>query len=644
MLGLTLALSFQVSAQEVLFTVGDLPVYEDEFVAVFEKNRSVGQQIDPKTPEEYLELYIKFKLKIAEAYAQQRDTAQRFIKEFSGYRSQLAKPYLTDKASKEGLLAEAYARMQEEVRAAHIMYALPANALPEDTLATYNKIMALRGRIVEGALPFEAAARNESADTYSAKQGGDLGYFTVFNMVYPFESAAYNLEVGEVSMPVRSQYGYHLIKLVDRRPAQGKVRVRHIFFKANDRSNNVEQARAERSAQEAYDRLLEGEDFANLARTYSEDPNSADRGGELDAFGTNRMMPAFEAAAFELKNPGDFSQPVRTEIGWHVIQLIERIPVPPFEEIEPMLSRSIAKDSRANLGEYNFVRKLKRSYDFTVNKRNYDRLVKMLDLEEWAAGNKQIPVLKKDKEVITFNGQIVGQQAVLEMWAGQNFAPNLTPESLELELWTKFEQFGVSELLNYENSILEEKHPDFKHLVREYKEGILLFDLTQEEVWNKASKDTAGIAAHYESIKDQHIWFDRVNWTKYECSSEAIAKKLAKWAKKDKWDRVQDMLDAEDALDIGVVRETIETRSIPFEGSFVEPGVYGPIAMKDGRFSVVRVQQFLPSDYKSLKEIRGLVIASYQDELEREWVEALREKHPVVLNEAVVERVLSQLK
>ena len=420
--------------------------------------------------------------------------------------------------------------------------------------------------------------------------------------------------------------------------------MRHIFFKANDRSNNVESARAERSATEAYDRLVAGEDFASLAKTYSEDPNSADRGGELDAFGTNRMMPEFEEAAFALEEPGDFSKPVRTEIGWHVIQLIERIPVPSFEEIEPMLSRSIAKDSRANLGEYNFVRKLKRAYNFTVNTRNFDRLIGALDLEEWAKGNKPIPVLKRDREVITFNDQSIGQQAVLDMWAAQTFSANVTAESLKLELWTKLEQFGVSELLNYENSILEDKHPDFRHLVREYKEGILLFDLTQEEVWNKASKDTAGIADHYEQIKGKHIWFDRVTWTKYECASEGTAKKLYKWASKDKWDRVQDLLDSEDALAITVVKETVETRDIPFEGSFVEEGVYGPIAMEDGRFAVVRVQQFLPAAPKSLKEIRGLVIASYQDELERQWLEDLREKHPVSLNETVVERVMSELK
>ena len=328
-----MAMGLGANAQEnsVLFQVGDVVVTADEFTAVYEKNKGVGAAIDPKTPEEYLDLYITFKLKIAEAYAQHRDTAAQFLSEFGGYRAQLAKPYLSDQGAEQELLSEAYARMQEEVRASHIMIALDGDALPADTLKVYNQLMDLRATILKGKLTFENAARTQSADTWSAKQGGDLGFFTAFSMVYPFESASYELEQGEISLPVRTQYGYHLIKTTDRRPASGTVRVRHIFFAANNGAEAAQAQRAERSAQEIYTRLQNGESFMDLLE-YSEDRRTKDKVGELPEFGINKMMPAFEEAAFALENPGDYSAPVQTTIGWHVIQLIEKKPFHPVFE------------------------------------------------------------------------------------------------------------------------------------------------------------------------------------------------------------------------------------------------------------------------------------------------------------------------
>ena len=330
-----LGIQLQVKAQnqEVLFTVGKVQVTAEEFKAVYEKNKGVGNNIDPKTPEEYLDLYINFKLKIAEAYKQQRDTSSKFIKEFGGYRTQLAKPYLSDSGSEERLVKEAYERMNEEIRASHIMYEMASSALPSDTLKVYKAMMQLRDDILNGTISFENAARSKSADTWSAKRGGDLGYFTAFNMVYPFESGAFNQGIGEISKPIRSQYGYHLIKTTDRRPESGTVRVRQIFFAAEERADKEEKARALRSINEIHQRLENGEDFMDLV-TYSEDRKTKSRGGEMPEFGINKMMPAFEIAAFELQQPGDYSGPIKTNIGWHVIQLIEKKPLPSFENLE----------------------------------------------------------------------------------------------------------------------------------------------------------------------------------------------------------------------------------------------------------------------------------------------------------------------
>jgi len=401
-----LAMGLVANAQEnsVLFQVGDVIVTADEFTAVYEKNKGVGAAIDPKTPEEYLDLYITFKLKIAEAYAQHRDTASQFLSEFGGYRAQLAKPYLSDQGAEQELLNEAYTRMQEEVRASHIMIALDGDALPADTLKVYNQLLDLRATILKGKLTFENAARTQSADTWSAKQGGDLGFFTAFSMVYPFESASYELEQGEISTPVRTQYGYHLIKTTDRRPASGTVRIRHIFFAANNGAEAAQAQRAERSAQEIYTRLQNGESFMDLLE-YSEDRRTKDKMGELPEFGINKMMPAFEEAAFALENPGDYSTPVQTTIGWHVIQLIEKKPIGSFDSMAKELSKKVQRDSRNAIGAKRFVKQLKQDYNFKIDEKGYAYALQLVNLNAFENHIWQVPARYQNRTVATFADQ-----------------------------------------------------------------------------------------------------------------------------------------------------------------------------------------------------------------------------------------------
>jgi peptidyl-prolyl cis-trans isomerase SurA len=622
----------QLNAQEVLFTVGNQSITTEEFKAVYEKNKGVGAALDPKTPEEYLELYINFKLKIAEAYEQQRDTATEFKNEFGGYRAQLAKPYLSDQGAEDELVNQAFSRMQEEVRAAHIMIALEANALPSDTLKAYRQLLDLRKSILSGKTKFENAARETSADTWSAKNGGDLGYFTAFNMVYPFESAAYELEVGDLSMPVRSQYGYHLVKLLDRRSASGIVRVRHIFFASNGKSSLQEQQRAERSANEIYTRLEGGEDFISLLE-FSEDRKTKDAMGELPEFGINKMMPAFEEAAFSLEAPGDYSAPVETSIGWHVIQLIEKKPLVSFEELQSELKKKVKRDTRSRVGATRFMKRLKSEYDFTIDERWLGRTMNLVDKNAFGTGTWEIPTLSRDRVVATFANEKIYQSEVLEFWAKNQ---NQSSEAVRVEfLRVLFNAYSNDRMIAYEDGQLESKHADFRNLVREYKEGILLFDLTQEAVWNKAAQDSAGIANHYELIKEDYRWEDRVQATYWVTTDEKLAKKIAKWTAKNKVDKVKELLENEDALSVAIQNGTYEKddNSVIVAVWQQDSGTFGPIELDNGSFAVVQIDEFIPSAPKALNEIKGLVIASYQDTLEKEWVNALKLKFEVNVNE-----------
>jgi len=633
----------QLNAQEVLFTVGDQSITSEEFKAVYEKNKGVGAALDPKTPEEYLELYINFKLKIAEAYAQQRDTATEFKNEFGGYRAQLAKPYLSDQGAEDELIKQAFSRMQEEVRAAHIMIALEANALPSDTLKAYKQLLELRKSILSGKTKFEDAARETSADTWSAKNGGDLGYFTVFNMVYPFESAAYELEVGNLSMPVRSQYGYHLLKLLERRTASGIVRVRHIFFASNGKSSLQEQQRAERSANEIYSRLEGGEDFISLLE-FSEDRKTKDAMGELPEFGINNMMPAFEEAAFSLESPGDYSVPVETSIGWHVIQLIEKKPLASFDELKSELKKKVKRDTRSRVGATRFMKRLKSEYDFAIDERWLGRTMNLVDKNAFGTGTWVIPTLSRDRVVATFANEKIYQSEVLEFWAKNQ---NQSSEAVRVEfLRVLFNAYSNDRMIAYEDGQLELKHADFRNLVREYKEGILLFDLTQEAVWNKAAQDSAGIATHYELIKEAYRWEDRVRATYWVSTDEKLAKKIAKWTAKNKVEKVQELLENEDALSVAVQNGTYEKddNSVIEAVWEQESGVFGPVELNNGSFAVVQIDEFLPTAPKALNEIKGLVIAGYQDALEKEWVNALKSKFEVNVNENAKSALFQELR
>ena len=312
------ALSVTAQKDKVILTIAGEPVYKSEFEYIFKKNND-DTLITREDLDEYMELFINYKLKVREAEDLGMDTTKAFRRELNSYRNQLAAPYLTDKEVTEELIKEAYERMKEEVRASHILIRVDEDADPEDTLAAYQEIMNIRNQIENGS-DFEKTARLLSNDPSVKTNSGDLGYFTVFQMVYPFETVAYNTPVGELSMPVRSRFGYHLIKITDRRPARGQVQVAHIIIVSNDKMKPEQQENAKKKIDEIYNNILEGADFGEMARKYSDDKTSASKGGVLPPFGPGKMIVEFENEVYKLKTPGDISEPFKTQYGWHMIK------------------------------------------------------------------------------------------------------------------------------------------------------------------------------------------------------------------------------------------------------------------------------------------------------------------------------------
>lgn len=653
-LAMNVSTAFSQTADKdaVLMRINGDPVMKSDFLYVYNKNNNNPQVIDPKTVDEYLELFINFNLKVKEAVSLGMDTTKAFKTELAGYRKQLAQPYLTDTEVTERLIQEAWERLQTDLRASHILFSLPENALPKDTLVTYNKALKVRERIMAGE-DFTKMAR-EFSDDPSARDmaataqrppmpgnNGDLGYFTAFDMVYPFENGAFALQKGEVSMPIRSAFGYHIIKLTDRKPAMGRVRVAHIMVNASPESEKgKEEDDLKTRINEIYNRLAEGADFVDMAKRYSDDRGTAQRGGELPWFGVNRMVPEFIEAIKDLKNPGDISKPVRTAYGWHVIKLIEQKKPLSLEEEYPELKNKVGRDVRARLSKDAVINRLKNEYSFKENTKALDEIIKLVDNSIFDSKWNNPKALELKGNLFSFaNNAITQGDFAAFLIQKQN---NRTPEEITSYIHGMYREYVAQTLLDYEDLKLEDKYLDFKQIMREYHDGILLFELTDKKVWSKALQDTTGLKKFYQDNIQNYMWNDRLHATFFICNDEAVAKnavKLVKKAPKKKWDDeyVLAQINKESQLSMRVLSGKFEKdANIYLEHFQWKKGLSG-IVKVGNEYVFTRVENVIPAEPKALFEIRGIVTADYQNFLEKQWIEELKAKYTVEVNAEVLQ-------
>ena len=605
----------------VLFEVEGDSVTAGEFAVVYNKNRNIGQEIDPKTPEEYLDLYLNFKLKVRDAIRMGYDTLPSVKHEFRSYRSQLAKPYLMDKRTDDKLIFEAYERSKNDVRASHIMVAVDENAGPSDTLRAFRKMENIRKQLKPDLSNFADLAKKHSDDEYSAQRDGDLGYFSVFDMVYPFENAAYRTNVGDVSNIVRSRFGYHIVMPTDKRIARGKATVAHIMTIANEKSSAEQRNAAEERINEIYSKLKSGESFEDLAKKYSEDKNSAAKGGKLNPFGINEMVPEFEEAAFSLVRGGDITEPFQTPYGFHIVKMIERSEIKPFEEVKQELTRKVQRDERSNLTKKNAVQKLKSEYGFAVNDRNLNRFINQLPAD--FNKNYEVPSNLKDAPLFEIDGEVFGQRKFAK-YIANNFR-NLQGDSKEGLGYAHFDAWVEQEVLTFEDSKLEEKYPEFRYLVEEYRNGILLFELLEDKIWKPSMTDTAGITAFFSKNREAYMMPERAEVATYTINNAKLAKKMEKTLRKGKsTDKIKAKAAKKDALAISTTNETIRKGINSLLDENWEEGVVKN-TNEDGDVVLYHIEEIKAERLKELEESWGSVSADYQTELERLWVESLRE-------------------
>ena len=571
------AMSVGVFAAEdaVLMTIDGKPVMASEFLYIYEKNNQ-ETTIDQKSIEEYLDLFINFKLKVAEAEAQGIDTTEAFLKELKGYRAQATPKYLRDDAAIDSLVEMSYGRMAMNRRAAHIAIQCPMNAPDSVVEAARAAIEDARVRVTTGKAikkgkkmaqqpkeDFFAVAREVSTDPGVQETGGELGWITPFRYIYSFENAVYTTPVGEVTEVFRTPYGFH-IAFVEEERAHEEVHASHVMKMVQ--RGNEEQKAAQKAAIDSISLLLTPENFADMARQLSDDKGSAVRGGDLGWFGKGMMVKPFEDAAFGM-NVGEISAPFESNFGWHIIYLQGKRGIQPLDSMRQQILRQVQRDERMREADASFVRKTRAEYN--------------------------LPEAMSDREV-----------------------------------------------KEYADAHLEEKYEDLRNLVREYHDGILLFEVSLREVWDKAAKDTVGLTNYFAANKKNYPWdAPRYKGWVLQCKDQATLKAAKAIIKNAEPDSVASYLNQRLNID--------STTYIKFQHGLWEKGQNAAVdkygfKVKGAEFEVDSLLPHVVCVGKVLKapeeytDERGKVTTDYQDYLEKLWIEALRKKYEVVVNEEVM--------
>ncbi|MTK52225.1 peptidylprolyl isomerase [Paludibacter sp.] len=644
----------------VLMTIKGNPIHKSEFEYLYNKNNTQNT-LDKKSLAEYLVLFENFKMKVLEAESLGMDTTKAFLEELSGYRRQLNSVYLTDTATQNRLVKEAYDRLKEDVDVSHILIRVAPNATSDDTLAAFNKIAAIRERITRAPRAitpkcgfftklfgkckatiiapenFNEVARKESEDPSAAENSGHLGYITGFMTIYPFESVAYNTPVGQISSPIRTPYGFHIIKVEGRRPSRGKLQVAHIMkFTQKDAPDSIKH-KMKVVIDSLYREVKNGADFGALARKASDDKSSAINGGILPWFGSGNMVKEFEDAAFQLQK-GEISHPVLSPYGWHIIKLIDTKQLEPLAEKRAEIERRIQRDDRANIITQSFINKLKAQYNF---KNNESTLAPFYQLAEKYS--------LKDSAFINATEHMEG---VMATFADQNvtqcdFAfflsrhPNSQQTNKKALIDEKYLQFTNTALVNYKDEQLEKEYPEFGNLMREYHDGILLFNISNEKVWDKATRDTKGLESFFRTYRSNYTWAEpRFKGWVISCKNEATkakAMELIAKAPKDSLDNYlssklnKDTIVAKVEKGLYVKGDNNAVDKFEFKsGDFVPNKAY-PIVFTYGKM--------LKNGPESYSDVMGILTSDYQAYLEDQWMKELRRRYPVMIDQKTLKSI-----
>ena len=609
-----------------------------DFWYLFNKNNFDKTIPNIDSLNKYRDLYSKFLLKVKDASERGLDTTKKFLKEFEGYKNQLAESYLKDKSVTKSLVQEAYSRSLEDIEASHVLIKVQYHASPQDTLIAYKKALKVQKLARKGG-DFSGLAKKYSGDPSAKSNGGYLGFFTAFKMVYPFENAAYETKIGEVSEIARTRFGYHVLKVHSKRKTIGEIKVAHIMMIVKDDMEQSLKTAAKDRANEVFEKLNTGASFEELAQKFSEDQQTRGKGGELPWFGAGKFVPEFETAAFNLIKKGDYSKPFKTKYGWHIIKLLDKKQPKSFNESKSELKNKVARSDRAEKSEEFVLKRIKTDYNFKENRDGIDSFLDFCDTT-LLTGKWTIP---KDEKLKTVMFSFAGKS-----YTQKEFAIHLSKRlstrkggdykhlvNLSYDTWQK------TIVINYEKTKLGAKYPEYLRLLKEYRDGIILFELTDQMVWSKALKDTAGLRSFHKQNLSKWTWDTRIKGTVYKCTDLVNATLVRKYLKQGKDDVfILENVNKESKLNVRVEAGFFQRKERPEIGDLkFKKGVSKIVEVK-GLFSVLKVKEVIPAANKILKEVKGLVTAEYQEYLMKEWLNTLTSKYKLEYNESVYKQLV----
>jgi peptidyl-prolyl cis-trans isomerase SurA len=622
----------QTTDDDTLLTIANTPVSANEFVRVYNKNLNLVQDDSQKEIDSYLELFINYKLKLTEAKALRYDKDPVYLKEFQSYKNQLTQSYLTDKNVTDDLIREAYDRTTNEVKAQHILILL--DEVETDTLVAYSKVEAYRERLVNE--DFESLKK----ELHNGKNVfvEDLGYFSAFKMVYNFESAAYATEVGAVSQPFRTRFGFHVVKILEKRKSRGQVSVAHIMIANTQKDSTLV---AKDRIQELQRLLLQGDDFGELAKQFSDDKSSSNRGGELSPFKSGQInSEIFETTAFELSPSNPISKPIQTQFGWHILKYINKIPVKSFEELQPELESQVGKDSRSQLVKAKLLEQLLVEYQI----ENPNSKLMNIELNLIYITSEKAWGFSKDFDnnlpFLTIKNQTYTYQDFLN-FINANQKSNKKEWTTAVVVKKQYASFLEQSVIQYKKDNLESENEEFAHVLNEYREGLLLFELMQDKIWEGAKNDSIGLQEFYNANKQNYVWPERIEGSVARSTNAKYIKKVRKYWQKNSSNEEIDEAINKDQQNVIFSNGELELGQAPLPKNF-NVRTKTPISeliKENNSFYVVNVKEFKPKSQKTFEEAKGQLIADYQIALESKWTQELRTKFKVDVNESVLAKV-----
>ena len=678
----------QQERDPVMFEINGKKILRSEFMHEF--LRSVGK--DPSAPptactyekrkalNDYVELFANYRTKLEDAHAIHMDTTPSLKRELDGYRNDLAAPYLIDSMTMENILHEAYERNHYTLHAAHILVPVKRIATPADTQTAlqeaykyYNRAMAGEDFYALAKEANEIRFKKEMLDANDPRRNdnGDVGNFTVFNMIYPFENAAYSLKPGEISKPIRTMYGYHIVKLLHKSPYFGKASISHIWCAFDDRPEYTEVR-----IREAYNKLLNGEPFKQVCLDYSDDKSTNLNGGTIGEIAPSQMPPEY-VEHLSTMLPGQYSAPFKTEYGWHIIMLNKRDSLPSYQDMVPYYKQRMVRDDRSNGPRDKFIEQSKKRYDFV----DYTRTEQPSTGKKTKKGKQAPPqyMASLDECRKALNDSIftkrwryreemvTDMRPLFKIGDKQYTAVDLLKYleetqravynyDLDVYLNQHYDEFIQKKVYEYADQHLEQDNAEFAKLMEEYRNGLLIFAYNEAMVWGKAIKDTAGLRQFYNESSQNHnidneddaryFWDERADVVVATIAdSNTIAPdkvyKIMSKAQKKKWDvatirqKIESQIKTGDKT--GIVNEQLVEKNHQqlLKESQWSKGVHSHSQGKGYR--VMYVRNLLDPKLKTLEEARGHYVSDYQNYLDRQLILKLRKQYNVIIHQDVVD-------